>query len=145
MSGTLARFAALTLLICCSGCLTFGRFLIKTQQNVTFVSDPEGAKVESGEVECEAPCGLHLSPVEDHTITFRKEGYKSELVVIRSEHGWDGAGMSFATNTAIWGWWTLGIGTAAGMLVDLSSGSMKSLDLPDDKTIRVTLTANPEN
>jgi hypothetical protein len=136
----LSTFAALALVTCCSGCLTFGRGLIGTHQSVTFVSEPEGADVEIHDMDCVTPCALDLSPTDDHTVALKKSGYESELVRLHSKHGWAGAGMSFAANTAVWGWWTLGIGTAAGMIVDLFSGSMKSLDLPDDETIHVQLT-----
>jgi hypothetical protein len=40
---------------------------------------------------------------------------------------WSGFGHSTATNTALWGWWTFGIGTGIGWLIDACSGAMKNL------------------
>ncbi len=125
--------------LACSGCMTFGRGMMKTRQNVTFVTVPEGVQVEVGAESCETPCALPLTPNHDHTAVFRSEGYQTELYRMESRAGARGVLMSLVANTAVWGWWTCGIGTAAGLLVDVFSGATRALDLPEDDSVRVTL------
>jgi hypothetical protein len=130
---------AIFLVISCSGCLTFGKGMIDTNESVAVESSPQGAQVEAGKQDCETPCVVELEQTRDHVLVVKKAGYEPRILNIRSKHGWGGAGLSFVTNSAVWGWWTLGIGTVAGMLVDLVSGSMKSLELPEDKIVKVEL------
>jgi hypothetical protein len=33
------------------------------------------------------------------------------------------------SNTAIWGWWSLGIGTAIGMITDATTGALKDIKI----------------
>ena len=89
------------------------------------------ASVQEVEVNCSGkrtitPGSLPLRQSKNHSCTAQKEGYERKVFELRSGISGSGLGHSFATNTAAWGWWTLGIGTAVGMLVDLPSGAVKN-------------------
>lgn len=89
------------------------------------------ANVPEVEVNCSGkrtvtPGSLPLRQSKSHSCTAQKEGYEKKVFELRSGVSGSGVGHSFLTNTGAWGWWTLGIGTAVGMLVDLPSGSMKN-------------------
>ena len=60
------------------------------------------------------PGSIPLRQSKSHACQARKDGFKSKTFRVRSGTSWKGFGHSTATNTAAWGWWTLGIGTAIG-------------------------------
>lgn len=109
-----------------SGCATmFGRQ--QDEQLVYFNS-----KIAEVEVNCEGkavktPGIIALRQSRDHACIAEKAGYQKETIEIKSGTSWMGFAQSVALNTAAWGWWTLGIGTGIGMLVDFPSGAMKNL------------------
>ena len=119
-------FAIGVLSIGLAGCSTiFGRQ--HDEETVFFESNvPEVEVVCSGRRTL-TPGSFPLRQSKNHACTAQKEGYEKKVFEIRSGVSGSGLGHSFATNTATWGWWTLGIGTAVGMLVDLPAGSMKNL------------------
>ena len=120
-----------------SGCATmFGRQ--QDEQLVFFNS-----KIADVEVNCEGksvktPGSIALRQSRDHACTAEKHGYQKEEIEIKSGTSWMGFAQSVALNTAAWGWWTLGIGTGIGMLIDFPSGAMKNL-----KQNHVELTMRP--
>lgn len=115
--------AALFLL---NGCSTiFGRQ--QDEQMITFDSNVQEVEVICSGKKVLTPGSLPLRQSKDHQCTAQKEGYEKKAFKIASGLSWSGFGHSTATNTAAWGWWTLGIGTGVGWLVDLPSGSMKNL------------------
>lgn len=89
-------------------------------------STPEVEVVCSGK-RVMTPGSLPLRQSKDHACTAQKEGYERKAFKIASGISWSGFGHSTATNSAAWGWWTLGIGTGVGWLVDLPSGAMKNI------------------
>lgn len=109
-----------------TGCSTlFGRH--QDEQLVYF-----DANVPEVEVICEGkraitPGSIALRQSKNHSCLAEKSGYKKEVIEIRSGTSWSGFANSFALNTAAWGWWTFGIGTGIGMLIDFPSGAMKNL------------------
>lgn len=109
-----------------AGCSTmFGR----QHDDETVYFDANVAEVEvvcSGKTAV-TPGSIPLRQSKNHSCIAKKEGYAKKVFEIRSGVSGSGLGHSFATNTATWGWWTLGIGTAVGMLVDLPAGSAKNL------------------
>ena len=60
-----------------------------TTQNISFNSEPEGAKVLlNGVQKCTTPCTLSLAKDEYESVTFKKEGYKSKVLPLEtSMHG----------------------------------------------------------
>lgn len=109
-----------------AGCSTlFGRH--QDEQLVFF-----DANIEDVEVTCEGkrtntPGSMTLRQSRNHSCVAEKPGYRKEVVEIRSGVSWSGFTHSAAFNTAAWGWWTLGIGTGVGLLIDFPSGAMKNL------------------
>lgn len=109
-----------------NGCSTiFGRN--HDEQMVMF-----DASVSEVEVVCSGkrvitPGSLPLRQSKDHACIAQKEGYERKAFKIASGISWSGFGHSTATNSAAWGWWTFGIGTGVGWLVDLPSGAMKNI------------------
>lgn len=110
-----------------TGCATAMRGMQK-DANVFIETDPSGATIQSSGQTVISPGSLNLSRFQNHKITIKKEGYKAAIITLVSKTQGKDVGASFLSNTAAWGWWTLGIGTAAGMLVDAVSGSMKDLE-----------------
>ncbi len=117
---------ALLIVLELSGCATmFGRQ--QDEQLVFFNS-----KIADVEVNCEGksvktPGSIALRQSRDHACTAEKAGYQKEVIEVKSGTSWMGFAQSVALNTAAWGWWTLGIGTGIGMLVDFPSGAMRNL------------------
>lgn len=109
-----------------AGCSTlFGRH--QDEQLVYF-----DANVPEVEVVCEGkravtPGSIALRQSKNHSCYAEKSGYRKEVVEIQSGTSWSGFANSFALNTAAWGWWTLGIGTGIGLLIDFPSGAMRNL------------------
>lgn len=118
--------AILLLTVHLAGCSTlFGRH--QDEQLVYF-----DANVPEVEVVCEGkraitPGSIALRQSKSHACLAEKVGYRKEVVEIKSGTSWGGFANSFALNTAAWGWWTLGIGTGIGLLVDFPSGAMRNL------------------
>lgn len=129
--------AILLLAVHCSGCSTlFGRH--QDEQLVYF-----DANVPDVEVVCEGkraitPGSIALRQSKSHACLAEKSGYRKEVIEIKSGTSWAGFANSFALNTAAWGWWTFGIGTGIGLLVDFPSGAMRNL-----KQEHVDLKMNP--
>jgi hypothetical protein len=112
------------ILVC--GCSTvFGRQ--SNEQNVSFDSNVQGVQVNCSGKRIDTPGNLPLRQSKDHACKAEAPGYESKVFTIRSGNSWAGFGNSTAINTAIWGWWTLGIGTGIGWLVDACSGAMRNL------------------
>lgn len=108
------------------GCSTvFGRQ--HDEQNVSFDSNVQGVEINCSGKRVDAPGAIPLRQSKSHSCIAQTPGYEKKVFNIRSGISWDGFGHSTATNTAIWGWWTLGIGTAIGWLIDSVSGAMRNL------------------
>ena len=113
-------------LLLLSGCSTiFGRH--QDEQMVSFDANVQEVEVICSGKRVMTPGSLPLRQSKDHACTAQKEGYERKVFKIASGISWSGFGHSTATNSAAWGWWTLGIGTGIGWLVDLPSGAMKNL------------------
>lgn len=123
----LKRSSALVLSVfLLSGCSTiFGRH--QDEQLVFFDSNLQEVEVTCSGKRVVTPGSVPLRQSKSHSCTAEKEGYEKKVFQIRSGVSWSGFGHSTATNTGAWGWWTLGIGTGIGWLVDLPSGAMKNL------------------
>jgi len=58
-----------------------------TTQNVSFNSDPKGAKVLIDEVEkCKTPCTLTLKRGSYDNVTFKKDGYQSKTLPLEKTY-----------------------------------------------------------
>ncbi len=113
-----------------SGCATvFGR--AQNEENVSIDSNVPGVKVVCSGRSVMTPGNVSLRQSKDHACTAEKEGYEKKVFRIGTGTTWAGFGYSTALNTAIWGWWTLGIGTGIGWLVDWPSGAMRNLNDTD--------------
>jgi len=109
-----------------SGCSTlFGRH--HDDQNVMFDSNIQNLEVICSGKKVYTPGSLPLRQSKSHVCTATAPGYEKQILKLKSGVSWSGFGHSTATNTATWGWWTLGVGTAVGWLVDLPAGSMRNL------------------
>lgn len=95
-----------------SGCATV---LNGTNQDVQFLSDPDGAVVElvTGQT-CTTPCEYELKRGNDLRVDFNKEGYKPEFVYVQSRLG----GSAFGNIIA---------GGGIGAVVDGSNGASNRL------------------
>ncbi len=140
MESSIFRFCAISLVATMlTGCATtFGRH--HDEESVTFDSNVPGVEVICSGKRVETPGSIPLMQSKTHSCTAQKEGYEKKAFQIRSGTSWSGFGFSTALNTAAWGWWTLGIGTAIGWLVDWPSGSMRNL-----KEENLYLEMKPEN
>lgn len=108
------------------GCSTmFGRQ--SDEDSVSFDSNVLNVEVMCSGKRAMTPGSIPLRHSQNHACTAAHEGYEKKIFRIRSGTSWAGFGHSTALNTAIWGWWTLGIGTGIGWLIDFSSGAMKNL------------------
>ena len=131
------KVAILLLGVHFAGCSTlFGRH--QDEQLVYF-----DANVPDVEVVCEGkraitPGSIALCQSKSHACLAEKAGYRKEVIEIKSGTSWSGFANSFALNTAAWGWWTLGIGTGVGLLVDFPTGAMRNL-----KQEHIELKMNP--
>jgi len=113
-------------LLLLNGCSTiFGRN--HDEQMVMFDANVSEVEVVCSGKRVITPGSLPLRQSKDHACTAQKEGYEKKAFKIASGLSWSGFGHSTVTNSAALGWWTLGIGTGIGWLVDLPSGSMKNL------------------
>jgi len=113
-----------------TGCSTiFGRH--HDDQTVNFDSNVQGVEVICSGKRAMTPGSMPLRQSKSHSCTAQAEGYEKKIFRIKSGMSWAGFGHSTATNTALWGWWTLGIGTAIGWVVDLISGGMRNLKEED--------------
>lgn len=109
-----------------SGCSTvFGRH--HDEQMVTFDANVQGVDIVCSGKRTETPGSIPLRQSKSHACTAKKEGYQKKAFRVRSGTSWSGFGHSTALNSVIWGWWTLGIGTGIGWLIDWPSGAMRNL------------------
>jgi hypothetical protein len=114
----------LPVLLC--GCSTvFGRQ--SDEQNVSFDSNVQGVEVNCSGKRVNTPGNIPLRQSKNHACIAEAPGYEKKVFDIKTGISWGGFGNSTAINTAIWGWWTLGIGTVVGWLVDSASGAMRNL------------------
>lgn len=112
-----------------AGCATIMRGSGRTIASVSIITEPQEANITCDGQRLISPTTVNLDKSTDHSIIITKGGYKTVNIKLRSGvRPFKGVGASFVENTAAWGWWTLGIGTAAGMIVDAASGSMKDLN-----------------
>lgn len=109
-----------------AGCSTlFGRQ--QNDQEVFFDSNVQDVEVTCSGRRTKTPGSLPLKQSQDHSCTAEHEGYERQVFKIKS--GISGSGFAHSTvlNTATTGWWTFGIGTGVGWLIDLTTGAMKNL------------------
>ena len=129
MRKILMTVALLNLLLILSGCATIMRGSGRTIASVSIITEPQEANISCDGQKLISPTTVNLDRATDHSIIITKAGYKTVSIKLRSGvRPFKGVGASLVENTAAWGWWTLGIGTAAGMIVDATSGSMKDLN-----------------
>lgn len=103
------------------GCATV---LNGTNQPVEFQSDPTAAQVELATgLKCETPCTFEMKRGKDSSVTFSKDGYKSETVYIQSRLG----GSAFGNIVA---------GGLIGGVVDGTNGASNTL-YPDPVSIKL--------
>ncbi len=127
MVNVLRRLVSIALVpILMSGCSTmFGRQ--NDEQNVSFDSNVQGVQVNCSGKRVDAPGSLPLRQSKNHACIAEAPGYEKKVFDIKTGISWGGFGNSTAINTALWGWWTLGIGTGIGWLIDAVSGAMRNL------------------
>lgn len=125
-----AFMSAFVLVVQLTGCsTTFGRQ--HDEQMVSFDANVPNVEVLCSGKRANTPGSIPLRQSKSHSCTAELEGYEKKVFRIGSGVSWGGFGHSTAINTALWGWWTLGIGTAIGWLVDFSSGAMRNLKEED--------------
>ena len=118
--------AVILVLLEIMGCSTlFGRQ--HDEQEVYFDANVPNVEVNCSGRRTKTPGSLSLVQSKDHACSAEADGYQKEVFEIRSRPSLAGFVHSTALNTAAWGWWTFGIGTGLGWLVDLPSGAMKNL------------------
>jgi len=125
---TILAIFLLCIVLTISGCATMIRGATGTTTPVTVRTDPSGATVIVGGQESTSPAVFTLEKKKNYQIVIKKKGYRSVIINLRSRAKAGDVGTSFLTNTAAFGWWSLGIGTAIGMLADAATGSVVDLD-----------------
>lgn len=109
-----------------AGCSTlFGRQ--DREQEVFFDSNVPNVEVNCSGRRTKTPGSFTLKQSQSHTCVAEHEGYEKQVFHIASGVSGSGFAQSTLINTATTGWWTFGIGTGVGWLVDLASGAMKNL------------------
>ncbi len=109
-----------------TGCSTmFGRQ--HDEQEVFFDSNVPGVEVNCSGRRTKTPGAMPLKQSTGHSCVAEREGYERKVFKVPSGLSWSGFAHSTALNTAATGWWTMGIGTGIGWLVDFASGSMKNI------------------
>ena len=109
-----------------AGCSTlFGRQ--HNEQEVYFDSNVPNVEVNCSGRRTKTPGAIPLKQSQDHSCTAEHEGYERKVFRIPSGISWSGFAHSTALNTASTGWWTMGIGTGIGWMIDAASGAMKNL------------------
>lgn len=120
------QFAVGVLALELSGCSTlFGRH--HDEQTVFFDANVPDVEVSCSGRRAKTPGSIPLRQSKDHTCVAEHQGYEKQVFHIKSGISGSGFAHSTAINTATTGWWTLGIGTGVGWLVDFASGAMKNL------------------
>ena len=123
--GLLKSVCVFLMAVMISGCSTvFGRQ--HDEQNVTFDSNVQGVEVNCAGKRVDTPGSIPLRQSKSASCVAQAPGYEKKAFTINSGISWDGFGNSTAINTALWGWWTFGIGTVIGWLVDSVSGAMRN-------------------
>jgi|GEM_PF-960545 len=112
-----------------SGCATFYRGAAGTVQEIAVRTEPPGANVICGNQAFISPGMLQLARSASHQITISKEGYKTVYINVSSKMTSGALAGSFLSNTAAWGWWSFGVGTALGMITDATSGSLRDVKI----------------
>ena len=113
-----------------AGCsTTFGRH--HDEEMVSFDANVPNVEVLCSGKRANTPGSIPLRQSKSHSCTAELEGYEKKVFRIRSGVSWSGFGHSTAVNTALLGWWSLGIGTGIGWLVDFASGAMRNLKEED--------------
>jgi hypothetical protein len=103
-------------LVALTGCATITN---GSKQTVSFMSEPSGATVTvGGEFTSRTPVAMPLGRGRDYTVMFKKEGYESQSLALKSSfsHG------AQATLGNIWNW------IIPGLIVDISSGGAYEFD-----------------
>lgn len=126
----------LVLVVSASGCATTTRGFTGTESYVFVTSDPPGASAIAGGQIITTPGRIATSRTRKQVVVVKKEGYQSRKVELPVGFSWKQFGLSLGGNTATIGWWTLGIGTIIGMIVDAFSGAMRDVKIDG---IHVTL------
>ena len=109
-----------------SGCSTlFGRQ--NQEEEIFFDSNVPNVEVNCSGKRIKTPGALPLIQSRAHTCSAELDGYERNVFQVKSGPSWSGFAHSTALNTAAWGWWTMGIGTGVGWLMDFGSGAMKNL------------------
>jgi hypothetical protein len=111
-----------------TGCATIvGRQNDETE--VFFTSNVSGAEVSCAGRHSRIPGSVSLVKSRRHYCSAEAQGFEKKAIEIPSGPSWSGFLLSTAMNTAAWGWWTLGIGTGVGWIIDFASGAMNDLKL----------------
>lgn len=72
----------LLLMFLIAGCSTITN---GTNQTISFLSEPTGAEVTvGGEFTSRTPVALPLARRKDYTVIFKKEGYDTQMIVLKS-------------------------------------------------------------
>jgi len=122
----LSSVSVVLISVLATGCSTmFGRQ--HNEQTVFFDANVEDVEITCSGRRTKTPGNLPLRQSKSHSCEAELEGYEKQVFRIKSGISGGGFGHSTAVNTATWGWWTLGIGTGVGWLIDSTSGSMKNL------------------
>ena len=101
-----------------------GTLINHTTQMIYLQSDPPGASaVIDGVTRVQTPVSVKLKRGKDHFVTFEKEGYEKENIVI--DHELSG-----------WVWGNVLIGGLIGVAIDFGTGGAYKLD-PDN--VKVSL------
>jgi hypothetical protein len=102
-----------------------------SETEVYFSSNAPKTEVICAGRHAKTPGSVALLKSRKHFCTAEAQGFEKETLEIPSGPSWSGFLLSTAMNTAAWGWWTLGIGTGVGWLIDLASGAMNDLKVKE--------------
>ena len=118
---------ALALTVSAVGCATTTRGFTGTESALFITSDPPGSTAIAGGQVITTPGRVAMSRTRKQIVVVKKEGYQTRKLELPVGFSWKQFGLSLGGNTATIGWWTLGIGTIIGMIVDAFSGAMRDV------------------
>lgn len=121
----MAAFVAMSVSAC-------GSIIRGTAEPVAFVSDPPGARMTTDKgYACPAtPCTLQVERSDEFTATFEKEGYRPEVVPVKT-HIVGRGGAAFAGNIIAGGVIGMGVDAATGAAFDHSPNPVSVTLAPD--------------